>query len=526
MILRSFFCLLALSLTALGQGTTPTFQVKTVADLTNTAIPTINNRLSALVTGRTTENDGYGGLFFYQTNAVTTVDGGTIFKPATANGRWVRQYSGALEAGWFGAIGNGVADDTAALQLAIDAIMGSGTHSTLQLSDGIYKTTATLNIRATTNNTDTVQIVGLGNVGATSFSPMAWNGTMIRYSGVNATGPAIRAGNDTNFLFRVEIRNLRIGTSGQSPEPDGIVISHASEVFLDNVNTTSGFNAGIVMRGISNSRFERLKSEGNAIGVLVQNSPHTGEVLERCDFVALETFQNSVAGLKAEGTINNVHITDSWFEWNPAGILIAPVSGLQVMRNVAIDNTGFSVGNDTDYPNSRSIKMDAGVATGLYVQGFFVKNCYLYSENTDYNIELLFVSSANPGTLARGIHIDDVNAYGCQIAMIRNDWQNTELSYGGSITAVSNASGSGTVKPLFSGNSQTKRHPWLTDFYQINASDGLPIKLPTNNPPALEDGQFSFDPNRHRLQFVSGIVAGATNMIPPKYSQEQVVLKP
>jgi hypothetical protein len=46
--------------------TTPTTQVKTIADLVALRIPTINNRLSALVTGRVTENDGGGGLFFYE----------------------------------------------------------------------------------------------------------------------------------------------------------------------------------------------------------------------------------------------------------------------------------------------------------------------------------------------------------------------------------------------------------------------------------------------------------------------------
>jgi hypothetical protein len=53
--------------------TTPTTQVKTIADLVALRIPTINNRLSALVTGRVTENDGGGGVFFYEAaSAVST----------------------------------------------------------------------------------------------------------------------------------------------------------------------------------------------------------------------------------------------------------------------------------------------------------------------------------------------------------------------------------------------------------------------------------------------------------------------
>ena len=54
--------------------TTPTTQVKTIADLVALRIPTINNRLSALVTGRVTENDGGGGVFFYDGSDATSTN--------------------------------------------------------------------------------------------------------------------------------------------------------------------------------------------------------------------------------------------------------------------------------------------------------------------------------------------------------------------------------------------------------------------------------------------------------------------
>jgi hypothetical protein len=106
--------------------TTPTTQVKTIDDLVALRIPTINNRLSALVTGRVTENDGGGGVFFYDGSAATTTNLGTIFKPAASAGRWVRQYSGDLNLLWFGADPTGALSAHTSLTNAIGVISGGG----------------------------------------------------------------------------------------------------------------------------------------------------------------------------------------------------------------------------------------------------------------------------------------------------------------------------------------------------------------------------------------------------------------
>ena len=105
--------------------TTPTTQVKTIADLVALRIPTINNRLTALVTGRVTENDGGGGTFFYDGASAVTTNLGTVFKPAASEGRWIREFADGLNqpglnVKWFGAVGDGVTDDHDAIQAAIN----------------------------------------------------------------------------------------------------------------------------------------------------------------------------------------------------------------------------------------------------------------------------------------------------------------------------------------------------------------------------------------------------------------------
>jgi hypothetical protein len=116
-------------------------------------IPTINNRLSALVTGRVTENDGAGGLFFYDASDATSTNLGTVFKPAASDGRWLRQYSGVLNVKWFGAVGDGTTDDTAEIQAAVD-LAATGTGYTTSrgigvfLPKGVFKVSSTINLKA------------------------------------------------------------------------------------------------------------------------------------------------------------------------------------------------------------------------------------------------------------------------------------------------------------------------------------------------------------------------------------------
>ncbi len=90
-----------------------------------------------------------GGIFVYDSNKSNINNGGTIF-----NG-WVRQYDGALNVLWFGAIGDGVADDTEAIQKAIfyttgwngrDYDLDNSVPKTLYMPRGTYRITDSLRI--------------------------------------------------------------------------------------------------------------------------------------------------------------------------------------------------------------------------------------------------------------------------------------------------------------------------------------------------------------------------------------------
>ncbi|HCU0700186.1 TPA: hypothetical protein OUF49_004863 [Enterobacter asburiae] len=69
--------------------------------------------LTSVVEGKNTG----GGIFLWDSSATLTDDSGCIIKPtATATGRWIRQRNSDRTPEMFGAIGDGVADDTAAIQ--------------------------------------------------------------------------------------------------------------------------------------------------------------------------------------------------------------------------------------------------------------------------------------------------------------------------------------------------------------------------------------------------------------------------
>lgn len=92
----------------------------TVADL-RLITGSLPDQGTIVLDGYYAQGDGGGGTFFWDPSSSTGDNGGTIIVPTgSTTGRWLRIWSGTVNVRWFGAKGDGVTDDTAAIQAAID----------------------------------------------------------------------------------------------------------------------------------------------------------------------------------------------------------------------------------------------------------------------------------------------------------------------------------------------------------------------------------------------------------------------
>lgn len=149
-----------------------------IASLKALALGTFVTGQQVVVAGYYLPNDGNGGLYVYNSASSATDNGGTVIAPNVGTGRWLRsQPTGFVNVGWFGARVDGVSDDAAAIQAAIDwtAAQNGGT---VQIATGTAVISTTLNI--TTGN---VRLTGAGSNmfhdGGTTMTPatkLLWSG--------------------------------------------------------------------------------------------------------------------------------------------------------------------------------------------------------------------------------------------------------------------------------------------------------------------------------------------------------------
>lgn len=106
----------------LGVSTVPVGQ--SLRDMDVTTIP---DGALFYIEGVDTENDGGEGAWYYDANSVASDNIGTVIAPDSGVGRFLRQFNGSLlNVKWFEAKGDGVTDDTTAINLTIQTAIAMG----------------------------------------------------------------------------------------------------------------------------------------------------------------------------------------------------------------------------------------------------------------------------------------------------------------------------------------------------------------------------------------------------------------
>lgn len=166
---------LAYDLTRTAVVTQTTLPAATVAAARLFAQPADGTVL--VTAGRSSANDGGGGSWVWDSSSTDDDDGSlTLAISGVTTGRWRRQYTGPVDVRWFGAVGDGVTDDAAAFQSALDSLESGGV---LFVPSGIYK----LGTQVTVTH-DNVEIRGDGR--GTQINKVFADGAAIRFLGVTS----------------------------------------------------------------------------------------------------------------------------------------------------------------------------------------------------------------------------------------------------------------------------------------------------------------------------------------------------
>lgn len=281
-----------------------------------TALTGMSDNDTVEVLGYTSEDDGGGGTFYWDASSTTTADSGTIFAAdAGGTGRWLRLFSGSLNARWFGATGDGSTDDTSALQAWLDAFTTFNRRARLYLPAGTYLTT------------------GLAlTLGASASQSLFIHGDARRASVLRKTGSTTAA-----------VLTL---TGGADPTAASLDIQH-----IEFDGATVADVDGLVLQAVAVFRVEQCHAERCRRGLVLSSSligeiAHTRLSSNQVGLYARETgFANTNAVTVRECKIQS---NTGWgIDWGDGSLLRVRDCDIELNGAVSDGGTGGLIIRDT-----------------------------------------------------------------------------------------------------------------------------------------------------------------------------------
>ncbi|MBO9638224.1 MAG: hypothetical protein J7576_08655 [Siphonobacter aquaeclarae] len=186
-------------------------------------------------------------------------NGGTIFA-ASSGYYYARRYSGPVNVRWFGAKGDGVTNDSQAIQKALNVANDSA--KTLFIPAGTYKigTRVAVTIKSITETSGIIRKLSIEGENVSN--------TVLLYNAAADTTALEITGNGNDLL---SLKNLQIRRTAGSGLSTGLRLNTMSQIHLTNIQIM-GFRTGCTIRGVNTALFEFMSLAWNQKGLDAKDS--------------------------------------------------------------------------------------------------------------------------------------------------------------------------------------------------------------------------------------------------------------
>lgn len=343
-----------------------------------TALPTDR---PVYLQGFHTPGDGGEGMFLFRASDTTSDDGGTIIPDADGK-RWYRQTEGRpYSVKWFGAKGDGTANDRSAIQDAIVAVQQLPMSGTVWFPAGNYRINQPLFI------IKAVTLAGAGNRtinGATRIVPTFMDFHALQVLNVNygvvirgldigpGSAPPAGFGGAAIFLFqcqRVDIDDVNIYNLW-----NGVLNDSSGDVYLRRVSIKP---ADVPFQG-SSFRFGVLCTAANRSTPPTAGNPN----LMQCDTVVVNNqgvHQGTVHGFVLADGYNSLTLINcgalncAFGRWITTDGGVAPAFFVDNCGTTDHCNVGWAI--DAGDPGN-DIQLDNCLCTSSFNENYFVNSTY------------------------------------------------------------------------------------------------------------------------------------------------------
>lgn len=411
--------------------------VNTVADLKALSAGQFG---TVQVLGYYSAGDGAGDIFKWNGSSTASDNGGTVIIPNSAPGagRWERVYS-ALDVKKFGARGNGVTDDTAKIQAALDFANTAGGY-TISVPGGTYVCSASINIYKNTH------LRGVGK----SLSKILCTHTG---DGIKSTWPI-----NSSTAVNIKIESMILQCNNGSNSGGGFV--DVGGTFIDLIDVhVAGFRYSVIFDQTELADIDRCYFSDPLLAAvwLVNGANHTpGADQLYTNRITIKKSQIISNGGSAIGIVDDGGVThcfeDNNFQGFVTQIRSAGGKGISIIGGEFEGSTGTPIVFDTLAYGGGSV----GATTNPVII-----NPFIIAPNGFNAVK--FFSSGSGITAVGGIFRSNTHAFGGVSDITNATFINTTNDGGGTLRDFNAAVGN----VVFADNETTIQQPaWTNATYQ------------------------------------------------------------